>query len=107
MSRTQSEHAFDPSARRDPEETLRRVVIEVLDDDVWELIEFSPRLKLVEGLDLSSVDFVMIVDKLTRAYGGTVDFVSWLRSMKRQQVIALTIQDIAEFIRSREEPRHG
>jgi hypothetical protein len=88
-----------PSALEGPEEAVRRVIGEMLDDDAWELIKFTPDLKLGD-LNLSSVDYVMIVDRLTRAYCGTVDFVSWFRAMPRETLVSLRVQDLVGFIES-------
>ena len=53
-----------------------------------------------DDLELESIEFVGIAEKLQEHYGKHISFIDWLSTMKLDQIIALTVGDLANFVRS-------
>jgi acyl carrier protein len=49
-------------------------------------------------LELESLEFVALAERLLDHYGGQVDFVAWLATMELDEIIALTVGDLVAFI---------
>jgi acyl carrier protein len=49
-------------------------------------------------LELESLEFVALAERLLEHYGGQVDFVAWLATMELDEIIALTVGDLVGFI---------
>jgi acyl carrier protein len=51
-----------------------------------------------EDLELESLEFVALAERLLQHYGGQVDFVAWLATMELDEIIALSVGDLVAFI---------
>jgi acyl carrier protein len=51
-----------------------------------------------DDLELESIEFVALAEKLTEHYGASVDFVTWLGDKELDQILALTVGDLVEHI---------
>jgi len=51
-------------------------------------------------LELESIEFVALAEKLQQHYGAKVDFVAWISTKELDQIIALTVGELVEFILS-------
>jgi acyl carrier protein len=49
-------------------------------------------------LELESLEFVALAERLLEYYGEAVDFVAWLATMELDDIIALTVGDLVTFI---------
>ena len=49
-------------------------------------------------LELESLEFVALAERLLEHYGGQVDFVAWLATMELDEIIGLTVGDLVAFI---------
>jgi acyl carrier protein len=49
-------------------------------------------------LELESLEFVALAERLLGHYGEAVDFVAWLATMELDEIIALTVGDLVTFI---------
>jgi acyl carrier protein len=49
-------------------------------------------------LELESLEFVALAERLLEHYSGQVDFVAWLATMELDEIIALTVGDLVGFI---------
>ena len=49
-------------------------------------------------LELESLEFVALAERLLEHYGGQVDFVAWLATMELDEIIALTVGDLVSFV---------
>jgi len=79
---------------------VAQAIREVIGED-WiadELIEAST--SFTDDLELESIEFVALAEKLQETYGERVDFVSWLSQMELDAIIGLTVGDVVEFIES-------
>ena len=53
-----------------------------------------------EDLELESIEFVALAEQLQRKFGTQVDFVAWLSQKDLDEIIALKVGDLVEFIES-------
>ena len=51
-------------------------------------------------LELESIEFVALAEKLQQRYGESVDFVGWISRKELDQIIGLTVGELVEFIAS-------
>lgn len=58
-------------------------------------------------LELESLEFVALAERLLDHYGGQVDFVAWLATMELDEIIALTVGDLVAFIVASTTGDHG
>jgi acyl carrier protein len=49
-------------------------------------------------LELESIEFVALAEKLQETYGSKVDFANWLADKELDQIIGLTVGDVVDFI---------
>jgi acyl carrier protein len=49
-------------------------------------------------LELESLEFVALAERLLQHYGGRVDFVAWLATMELDEIIGLAVGDLVAFI---------
>ncbi len=49
-------------------------------------------------LELESIEFVVLAERLREEYGDRVDFVSWLGSMELSEILSLHVGQLVEFI---------
>jgi len=51
-----------------------------------------------QDLELESIEFVALAEKLQTTYGRKVDFAGWLSGMELDQIINLRVGQVVEFI---------
>jgi acyl carrier protein len=51
-------------------------------------------------LELESIEFVALAEKLQQQFGSRVDFVGWISGKELDQIIQLTVGELVEFIAS-------
>lgn len=51
-----------------------------------------------EDLELESIEFVKIADALQAHYGTRIDIVSWLSGKNIQQLISLSVGELADYV---------
>lgn len=79
-------------------EEVARMIREVIGED-WELDqEITRETSFAEDLELESIEFVALAEKLQTTYGAKLDFVPWLSSKELDEIIALKVGDVVEYI---------
>ena len=83
-------------------ETTMEVVIEmireVLGED-WDLAQpISADSSFSDDLELESIEFVALAEKLQTKYGEQVNFVPWLSGKELDEIIQLKVGDVAGYI---------
>jgi acyl carrier protein len=77
---------------------VARLIREVMGDDG----ELGPPIGLETSfsgdLELESIEFVALAEKLQEHYGAGVDFAGWLSGMELDRILALSVGDLVEFI---------
>jgi acyl carrier protein len=74
------------------------VIAEVIGTEDLEGIEIGSDTSFQEDLEVESIEFVALSEKLIARYGVEVDFVAWMASMELDEIIALTVGDLVDFV---------
>ena len=73
---------------------LREVIGEAWADDV----PISAETSFNRDLELESIEFVSLSERLQTEYGRKVDFAGWLADMELDQIIHLRVGQVVDFI---------
>ena len=80
------------------EETVVQLIREVIGED-WELdAPITRETSFSEDLELESIEFVALAEKLQERYGSDVDFVDWLSGKELDEIIGLRVGAVVEYI---------
>jgi acyl carrier protein len=88
-------------ADRSPEAVLRvveKLVVEIAGDEILIAGPLAMTTSFNADLQLESIEFVALAEKLQLHYGAGVDFVGWISSKELDQIIALSVGELVEFI---------
>ncbi len=80
--------------------TVERLIVEVAGDELLLVGPITPATSFSADLELESIEFVALAEKLQQHYGASVDFVGWISRKELDQIIALTVGELVEFIAS-------
>jgi len=86
---TQSEHVLTTLAAM-----LREVIGESWADD----LDIGRETSFNRDLELESIEFVALAERLQTAFGARVDFAGWLADRELDQIISLTVGEVVDFI---------
>jgi acyl carrier protein len=73
---------------------LRDVIGESWADD----LAITRETSFNRDLELESIEFVALAEKLQEEYGARVDFAAWLADQELDQIIQLTVGEVVDFI---------
>lgn len=79
-------------------EEVRLLLVEVIGDDFLLDTEIELDTSFNEDLELESIEFVALSERLLQRYGDQVDFVAWMADMELDEIIALTVGELVDFI---------
>jgi acyl carrier protein len=77
-------------------ELLREVMGDALDEDTGNAITLETSFN--EDLQLESIEFVALAEKLQERYGTRVDFAGWLSGMELDRILSLKVGELVEHI---------
>ena len=80
--------------------TVEKLIVEVAGEEVTLLSPITMTSSFNRDLELESIEFVALAEKLQQHYGAKVDFVGWISTKELDQIIALTVGELVEFILS-------
>ncbi len=78
--------------------TVKSLLREVIGEELDELGEIGMDTRFGDDLELESIEFVALAERLQEVYGDAVPFVEWLSTMELDQIIALRVGDLVEYI---------
>lgn len=78
--------------------TVARLVREVIGDDGGLGPPITMDTSFNEDLELESIEFVALAEKLQDHYGKGVDFAGWLSRMELQEILALRVGQLVDHI---------
>lgn len=79
-------------------QTVARMIQEVIGED-WDLEDpITAETSFNEDLELESIEFVALAEKMQEHYGQQVDFVGWLAQKDLDAILKLRVGEVAEFI---------
>ena len=77
---------------------LEQILVDVIGDDLLLDGPLTMETSFDQDLQLESIEFVALSEKLLETYGEQVDFVSWLAEMELDDIIALTVGQLVDFV---------
>lgn len=80
--------------------TVEHVILEIAGDELLLTGPITMTTSFNADLELESIEFVALAEKLQQHYGEAVDFVGWISKKELDQIIALTVGELVEFIAS-------
>lgn len=80
--------------------TVEQAIVEIAGDELLLAGPITMATSFNADLELESIEFVALAEKLQAHYGTSVDFVGWISAKELDQIIALTVGELVEFIAS-------
>jgi acyl carrier protein len=80
--------------------TVATLVQEVIGDEFLLDTVVTMETTFTEDLELESIEFVALSERIQIHYGERVDFVAWLSGMEVDEIIGLTVGELVDFIAS-------
>ena len=77
---------------------IAALVIEVIGDDVLLDIEIGVATSFSKDLEMESIEFVALAEQLQQRYGARVDFTAFLAGLGIDEILALTVGQLAAHI---------
>ena len=78
--------------------TIQACLVEIAGDEILIAGPITPATSFNGDLELESIEFVALAEKLQLHYGSQVDFVGWISKKELDQIISLTVGELVEFI---------
>jgi len=79
---------------------VERALVAIAGDEILIAGPVSMTTSFNGDLELESIEFVALAEKLQEHFGERVDFVGWISGKELDQIIQLTVGELVEFIRS-------
>ena len=80
--------------------TVEQLIVEIVGDEIALTTPITMTTSFNADLELESIEFVALAEKLQQHYGKDVDFVGWISKKELDQIIGLTVGELVEFIAS-------
>jgi len=80
---------------------LDRLVIllrEVIGEDWADELDIGLETSFSDDLELESIEFVALSERLQQEWGAEVDFMGWLAELELDEILALRVGDVVERI---------
>ena len=74
------------------------ILREIVGDDWLGDEPISMATSFSKDLELESIEFVALAEKVESIYGKRVDFAAWLAGMELAEILNLTVGQLVEFI---------
>lgn len=78
--------------------TVTELIGEIVGADYLADLDVAMESTITQDLELESIEFVALAEKLRDRYGDSVAFVDWISGMELEQIIALTVGQLVEFV---------
>ncbi|MGH2718348.1 MAG: phosphopantetheine-binding protein [Actinomycetota bacterium] len=77
---------------------ITECLVAVIGDEFLLDVEITAETSFSRDLELESIEFVAVAERLQQRYGGQVDFTSFLAGLSIDEILALTIGALAGHI---------
>lgn len=77
---------------------VRAMLTEIIGEDEMIGIDVELGSSLAEDIELESIEFVALAEKITERHGEDVDLIDWLAEMELDDLITLTAGDVVAFL---------
>ena len=82
--------------------TVIALIRESIDEDWIEDFEIDAETSFNNDLEIESIEFVAIAEKIQQHYGKDLNFIEWLNTLSLDAIIGLTVGQLAEFVEQRQ-----
>lgn len=79
-------------------EVVEQSLVEIAGDEILISGPISMTTSFNADLELESIEFVALAEKLQQRFGERVDFVGWISGKELDQIIGLTVGELVGFI---------
>lgn len=79
-------------------EEIIAIIRKTVNEDWIEDFDISAETSFNDDLELESIEFVGIAEKIQEHYGAHISFIDWLSTLKIEQIIALRVGDLVDFV---------
>ena len=80
--------------------TVTGMIGAIIGEEYLEDLDVTMDSVITEDLELESIEFVALAEKLRDRYGERVDFVDWIAGMELEEIIVLSVGQVVAFIES-------
>jgi acyl carrier protein len=77
---------------------VRTLLVDVIGEDYLLDVEIERETLFHDDLEIESIEFVALAERLLDRYGERVDFVGWLADKELDEIIGMTVGDLVDFI---------
>jgi acyl carrier protein len=77
--------------------TVARLIREVIDEPWIEELPITMDTSLSD-LEMESIEFVALAEKIRSRFGNEAEFIAWLGEMELDEIIGLRVGQLVEFI---------
>lgn len=79
-------------------DVVRSLLVDVIGPEYVVGLSIDVDTSFDVDLELESLEFVALAERLVQHYGDRVDFVAWLATKELDEIIALTVGDLVRFV---------
>ncbi|MCO4746690.1 MAG: acyl carrier protein [Proteobacteria bacterium] len=87
-------------SREDTLQILAGFIRDVIGDEWDDDMEVAFDTSFSDDLELESIEFVALAESVQAHFGDHVDFVGWISNLELDQIIALTVGEVVDFVES-------
>jgi acyl carrier protein len=77
---------------------LQAILLDVIGEDLLLDGDITMGTSFDQDLQLESIEFVALAEQLLERYGERVDFVGWMAGMELDDIVALTVGQVVDFV---------
>jgi acyl carrier protein len=82
-------------------ETVSAMVVDLMGEEFLIDLPLQPSTTFGGDLELESIEFVALAEMLQNHYGSAINFPEFLSQMGIEEIVALSIQDLMDYIAER------
>lgn len=79
-------------------QSIGDIIREVVAEEWIREVPITRETAFNADLELESLEFVALAERLQQEYGSQVDFVGWLSSQDLDQIVGMKVGDLVDFI---------
>jgi acyl carrier protein len=87
-----------PASEEDVLEAVRTILADVIGEEYVSEIEIERETSFYADLQIESIEFVALAEQLQARYGDRVDFPAWMATMDVDEIIAMTVGRLVDYI---------
>lgn len=100
---TQSEPVPSPTGEAGGSEegvlaVVAALIAEVIGEDYLEDVPIKMMTSFADDIEIESIEFVALAEKVREHFGDKVDFIGWIAEMELEDIMSLTVGQLVEMI---------